>query len=110
MGLKETIPDDVEGVSFADYLTSGEGETPSSQMYIYIPLGEPDKGIRGVRNERYTYAVHKLDGDSSKVVLFDRQEDPFQLNNIANDNNKLVNKLNAEMLDWLQKTNDPWLD
>ena len=110
MGLKETIPDDVEGVSFADYLTRGEGETPSSQIYIYIPPGEPDEGIRGVLNERYTYAVHKLDGDSSKVVLFDRQEDPFQLNNIANDNNKLVNKLNAEMLDWLQKTNDPWLD
>ena len=110
MGLKKSIPEKVEGVSFADYLISGEGETPTSQLYMKIPLGEPDQGIRGVRNERYTYVVHKLDGDSSKIVLFDRDGDPFQLKNISTENEKVINELNAELVNWLKKTNDPWLE
>jgi len=109
MGLKESIPESVEGESFADYLITGTGETPSSQLYMKVKIDEPAEGIRGLRTERYTYAVHKLEGDSSKVVLFDRIEDPFQLKNIAKENEALIKKLNAELTTWLKKTNDPWL-
>lgn len=109
MGLNALIPDDVEGISYADYLLSGEGETPSSQLYMKIPLGEPTEGTRGIRNERYTYAVQKLEGGRTHVVLFDRQKDPFQLKNIVKENKQLVDKLDTELTDWLNKTNDPWL-
>ena len=109
MGMENLIPDEVEGISYAQYLLSGEGETPSSQLYMKVPLGEPTKGDRGVRNKRYTYIVQKLEDDRTDVVLFDRQIDPYQLNNIAKENRKLVDELNSELLQWLNKTDDPWL-
>lgn len=119
MGLKKEIPKDVEGISYAPLLSGKKMEKASSQLY-FMMSGQLSKkrhsmdnlklGERGIRTERYTLFIDKFAPDSSTVYLWDRQNDPYQLENIADRNPELVAKLIEEELNpWLQKTNDPWL-
>ena len=119
IGLKSKIPQEVEGISFAPLLRGESMKRPSSQLYFMIGgqlLNEDQEfddmryGERGVRTERYTLVVNKPEQYSKKIFLWDRINDPYQMENIANKNPELVKKLIAEELEpWLRKTNDPWL-
>jgi arylsulfatase A-like enzyme len=123
MGLVESIPEDVEGTSYAPLLTGGNVVRPASQLYFMINgqfskrkvpsdvWANPVLGERGVRTQRYTLYINKFSPDSTLIHLWDRKEDPYQLENIAPDNPDLVEKLIREELHpWLRKTNDPWMD
>ena len=59
---------------------------------------------RGVRTERYTYA--ELEGEP--WLLYDNQEDPFQMANLIRDSERagLRSKLSAEMRRWQAETGD----
>ncbi|MGD2122637.1 MAG: sulfatase, partial [Gemmatimonadota bacterium] len=54
MGLAEELPPEVEGRSRASILLRGDGERPTSQLYLWVPYGEPALGRRGVRTHRHT--------------------------------------------------------
>jgi len=43
-----------------------------------------------------------------EFVLHDNLSDPYQLENIADQEPGVVYKLKEELNGWLQKTNDPW--
>lgn len=121
MGYKNTLPDGVEGSSYANYFLTGEGETPSSQLYLIIRgshltevapedyksrLGYDE---RGVRTHRYTLMIDRKFADSTYIYLWDRQSDPYEMHNLAAENPELVKKLyKEELLPWLEKTGDPW--
>ena len=47
-----------------------------------IPINAWDRPYRGVRTNRYTYVVYTETGD---VELYDRRNDPFELDNVADD-------------------------
>jgi arylsulfatase A-like enzyme len=67
-------------------------------------------GERGIRTEQYTLYIDKFATDSTEIYLWDRINDPYQLENIADHNPELVKKLfESELKPWLQKTKDPWL-
>ncbi len=110
MGLSGEVPAQVEGTSRASILLGQEGKRPTSQLYLWIPYGEPALGRRGVRTHRYTLVVEKsVDGETS-FILHDNAGDPFQLANIAEDAPELVRELmETELIPWLKKTGDPWL-
>lgn len=119
MGFKTEIPKDVEGQSWAPFLTGNDMEKPSSQLY-FMMNGQLSKrgrnldnltiGDRGVRTYRHTLYIDKYAPDSTITYLWDRKNDPYQLENIADENPELVEKLIQEELNpWLRKTNDPWL-
>ena len=42
------------------------------------------------------------------TILFDRKNDPYQLKNVAAENENIVEELTKELIYWLQKSNDPW--
>jgi arylsulfatase A-like enzyme len=110
LGLADRVPPDVEGTSRASILLNGEGPRPTSQLYIWIPYGEPSLGRRGVRTHRHTLSVEKAGDGSLSYVLHDNVEDPFQLRNIAGENEALVRELmETELVPWLERTHDPWL-
>lgn len=118
VGLKDKVPAQVEGISYAQIMKGKETQRPTSQLYFMNsgqlskkthPFDDITLGERGVRTLRYTLWIDKYAPDSSTVYLWDRQNDPEQLNNIAAENPELVNKLiKDELTPWLEMTNDPW--
>ena len=74
-----------------------------------IDNGQPEGGLRGVRTERYTYVVDLKNPEKTRILLFDRQTDPYQMKNIASENQPLIRELDDELNGWLKKFNDPWL-
>jgi len=111
MGLKEMIPESVEGVSYAKLFLGEKVDRPNSQLYIKIPFENEKLGKRGIRTHQYTLMIEKTENTDNKYVLFDNISDPYQLNNIAENNMEIVNRLiNEELKSWLNKTNDNWIN
>ena len=80
------VPDGVEGMSFAKYIL-GKAEAPSeaSLFGCYVPFANyaydnAGREYRGIRTSRYTY-VRDLKGP---WLLYDNEEDPYQLENLCN--------------------------
>jgi arylsulfatase A-like enzyme len=115
MGFSDRIPAEVEGRSYAERFVSGTCEDePSSQLYLWVPAGVgklPVYGRRGVRTERYTLSISTSeDGSLKETLLFDRQNDPNQMWNQADEKPELVRSLiQNELKPWLDKTNDSWV-
>jgi len=111
MGLRAQIPPEVEGTSRASIFLENVGERPTSQLYIWIPYGAPALGRRGVRTHRYTLSIEKTAEGPEVRVLHDNLEDPFQLVNIAAERPGVVEELlRTELIPWLEKTRDPWME
>ena len=111
MGMAEMIPQDVEGSSHAAIFQTGQGTRPSSQLYIYVPVGEPAFGMRGVRTHTHTLVLNKKQAGSMQFTLYDRIHDPYELMNVVDEQPEVVQRLILnELVAWLQKTRDPWLD
>jgi arylsulfatase A-like enzyme len=109
MGLKDQTPEQVEGVSLAGAMLDGKGTRPDSQLYLRIPVENPSSGQRGVRTGRHTFVVAQQEDGSEKLQLWDREKDPYQLKNIAEEEPELVRELRGRMEEWLKRTRDPWL-
>lgn len=109
MGFTGAIPDVVEGTDRSALFRTGEGARPTSQLYRKGDYGDPHFGERGVRTARYTLMVERREEWPDRVVLFDRDRDPDQLVNLAEESPELVEQLvRDELLPWLEKTGDPW--
>ena len=82
-----TPPASVQGNDYAPFLR-GQAPAPADAALIacYVPFGGYTRAVggrefRGVRTSRYTY-VHTLEGP---WLLYDNQEDPFQMSNLVTD-------------------------
>lgn len=107
MGLGERIPAPVEGTNYAETIVSGTGERPTSTYYLTIP-SRPEWGTRGVRTDRYTFTVTRGGKEDGQVLLFDRQDDPYQVRNAAAARPEVCQQLVDELNAWIRKTNDPF--
>ncbi len=80
------IPRTVEGLDYSSYLRGGADPGDDATVLLCAaPFGQWDrrkggKEYRGVRTTRYTY-VRDLQGP---WLLFDNQNDPYQMHNLVN--------------------------
>ena len=108
-----SIPEGVEGIDLSDAMLGKTIDEPQSVL-LEVPLHGSEGfnfGIRewrGVRTHRYTYARHY---DGTGWLLYDNDNDPYQLNNLIDDadSQDLRAELEAELQRWLTRTNDPCL-
>ncbi|MEM6428585.1 MAG: sulfatase-like hydrolase/transferase [Deinococcota bacterium] len=106
-------PAGVQGQDLSHVFTGGEGSEPDSTFLQILGPGWPTRskwvGLwRGVRTPRYTYARwHDRDG---LRLLFDRERDPLELNNVVDDPEykDVAEKLEQRLKQWLSDTQDPF--
>lgn len=104
------------GCMGADYSTALRGEEPpqrDAQFIMHIAKDNASGGnehpapiFRGVRTQRYTYAV----GPDKPMCLFDNQQDPYQLKNLIDDPEygALREELRGWLNSWLKVAEDPF--
>ncbi|MEG1562372.1 MAG: sulfatase [Bacteroides sp.] len=108
MGFQHQIPKTVQTFDLSKEIVTGKGKKDLTQPYYFIQVDQPTTGYRGLRTSTHTYAVHATDGKVDHVVLFDRQKDPFQKDNIANKQPKLTRAFSQQLKTWLTQTDDPF--
>ena len=110
MGLEKEVPATVQGVSHENLFLTGEGDRPESALYMWTRAEDTAAGRRGVRTHRYTLMIEKKEGQPLSYTLHDNDNDPFQLENIAESQPDVVERLiREELVPWLEKNEDPWL-
>ncbi len=109
LGLEEKIPEKVEGKNYADVILGKSDGKPEFSLYLNCNYPNPERGMRGIRTDRYTFVVQKnKEGGIENYLLFDNQNDPYQLKNMAKENPELINEFQDKMINELSKINDPW--
>ena len=108
MGLKKSIPSDLDGTSYADYFLNGSGPKPSYQYIMGNIISDQvniNTGFRGIRTKEYTMAYVKDKGKTGSF-LFDLKKDPFEMNNLYDPNSQIVKQYRKELIKWLTETKD----
>lgn len=108
MGFSKEIPETVQTFDLSNEVLTGKNKKDLVQPYYFVKFDNHATGYRGLRTDRYTYAVHATDGKIDNVILFDRTNDPHEMNNIASQQLKFTHTFNRQLKTWLEKTNDPF--
>lgn len=106
MGYGKDIPQTVQTFDLSELLLKGEEFSGLEQPYYRLVPSDPTSGYRGLRTDRYTFAVHVTGGKPDEYILYDRTADPYQQQNIAAENPDLVRQLTGRLKDWLEVTDD----
>lgn len=116
-GLKNRIPETMQTFDLSGaVLGEKSAPVPAWQPYYRMDMKDYKRGVRGLRDARYTYAISAnfASGDNENrapgnyETLYDREKDPYQMKNIAAENPKLCRKFRAELAEFLKKTDDPF--
>ena len=81
-------------------------ESAFFQIFGPFHAGGVEFGWRGVRTQRHMYARR----ESEPWVLYDLQQDPYELNNLVNDpgSSAIREELEEKLTAWMEKTGDSW--
>ena len=105
------IPETVEGINKKDEIQGITISDEGSLMMGTGPTATYGNGHewRAYRTKQYTYAIFK---NPEKELLFDNQNDPLQMNNLANEPTyaNLKYRLKQEMFIKMEKNNDKFRD
>jgi arylsulfatase A-like enzyme len=109
------IPEGVQGHSLAHVITGQDGPEPSDSVYLMnMGTGWPDRDRwvgcwRGVRTDRWIYARWH-NKEEHDPILFDRQKDPHELNNLAGNPKfaQVQQEMEARLKRWMAETGDPF--
>lgn len=109
LGHGADIPEQVQGESRAPIFLGEDAERPQSQPYMRMPYATPQWGRRGVRTGRYTLMIEREPDQPARTILYDRENDPYQLEEIAAQQTDVVDELTREfVVPWLERMDDPW--
>jgi arylsulfatase A-like enzyme len=103
------VPAGVQGTDFSRRIRGVAQELPDSAFFqIFGPFlsGGVEEGWRGVRTNKYMYARTI----AKPWVLYDLDDDPYQLNNLAEDPAaaSIREDMEARLTAWMESTGDSW--
>ena len=105
------VPSSCAGKDLSGILRGESVDEPQHQFLMHISKSHASGGLnhtspifRGIRTARHTYAC----GEIGRWCLYDNQEDPYQLANLADDPARtgLMAELDGEILDYLKQAGD----
>ncbi len=121
LGLADQVPEQVTGFDYSQALINGGGPRPTSQLYQWLTPKRPESGLRGIRSHRWKLSISgaNLQSDdfifpnlpeyAHRVHLYDREADPYELNNLAEQRPDVVKELlQSELHLWLERAGDPF--
>lgn len=101
LGLKDKIPENIRGKSVGEaILENRDGDVE----HAYYVLGNIR---RGFADRRYTFAMIRTGANQPFTYqLFDHENDPYQMHNLAEDHPKLVKECREKLIALMEKYED----
>ncbi|HEA23126.1 MAG TPA: DUF229 domain-containing protein [Pricia antarctica] len=109
MDAADGLPTELDGQDLSSQLLTGKGENPEYALYYYIEEGRPESGHRGIRTSKNTFVVTVDDEKHVRKFLYNNENDPYQMTNLAVKDSEIERKLHEELLQVLKAKKDPWL-
>jgi len=107
------LPDGMQGVDQSHHFLGKDGPVSDSVYLQVLGPGWPHRGKwvgfwRGVRTDRWVYA--RWHGDEYAPLLFDRENDRFEMNNLAGDPEyrDIQGKLESRLKQWMIDLGGPF--
>lgn len=102
-------PAAMQGANLADFVRAGRGRVPDSAFFQIFGPYEGDgtaDGWRGVRTHRHMYARF----ENKPWVLYDLEQDPHQLRNLAEETGaaSVREQMERRLENWMKRTGDSW--
>ncbi|MCB0450329.1 MAG: sulfatase [Confluentibacter sp.] len=110
LGAKKGMPSQLDGADLSSLILKNKGDKPTSVLYYFIEAGQPASGHRGIRTARYTYVVTLDAKNVERIMMYDNQEDPYQMHNMVGENASLQKTLHNQLLEKLKEKKDPWVE
>lgn len=119
LGYGNLVPSTTQTQNLALQLQGDQKNRPQGQLYMKMwsnggegttgqeGIAIDQDGWRGWRTERYTYAVRFEGGKVAERKLYDRMVDPFQMQNVADVQVKVVQKMHRALGERLKQIDDP---
>lgn len=114
LGLHEAIPESVEGQDLSRLMLAPAGPDAAGKeadeafgglaYYINAQLN-----MRGVRNRDYFLVVRRNSYDQEQFILYDLQEDPHLMKDIAAERPSKVKEMREKLQEWMERCGDWWL-
>lgn len=98
--------------NLSEQIRGSRKKMPREQLYmLYSEVNKKGKhlttGARGLRDARYTYAVRFKNGVITERHLYDRKNDPAQMENLAEKQSKRAQKMHRRLKELLVEKQDP---
>jgi arylsulfatase A-like enzyme len=103
------VPPWIQGQDCSVAASRGEGSLPCVQLLEMHnnPRWNLDYlDWRGLVTDRHKYAYY----ETGHELLFDLEQDPYEMHNLAQEKPELCAQLRAQLLDLLQSTREPFFD
>ena len=103
------VPAEMQGADLSKVASGTTEKGPDSVLFqIFGPYhGDGTEGAwRGLRTARFMYAR----SESGPWLLYDLQQDPYELHNLANDaaHSSDLQELDKQLLNWMARVGDSW--
>ena len=101
------VPPGLDGNDFSSVIVGDSNA--DQQEYAYSTMHHcfiPWPGWRGIRTSKYNYARM----EEGPWVCFDLENDPYEQNNLVEENAGIVSELDGLLLDTMVETGDSWRD
>jgi arylsulfatase A-like enzyme len=108
------VPGHCEGTDLSALMRGSSGPDPESAILMHLQKANADSGgggqlaplFRGLRTERFTYAV----ADDGRWCLYDNREDPYQLRNLIDEPAQahVIEEFDELLAQWLRRAHDPF--
>lgn len=106
--MEQDIPQECQGKDLSEAILAGDEDAVD-----FVPIWlHQNRGFRGVITKEYTFARQKEDKSSLHNVLFDRVNDPYQLNNLIYDEraDSVKSVLWNKTQTWMKSIDDEFYD
>ena len=102
------VPSGLDGADLSGVIL-GSDSNGHQQEYAYMAMHHsfiPWPGWRGIRTAKYNYARM----EEGPWVCFDLENDPYEQNNLVEENGAVVSELDGLLVDAMKKAGDSWRD
>ena len=107
LGLSDHIPGDLDGADCSRRIADGSSPTREAAFYMRIDHLNCTTGNRGIKTDRYTYAIEKSE-TSVEHFCIDNLSDPEQMTNVFGRDIDLDRGHRERLEEFLKSAEDPF--